>query len=797
MICRDRCKWLVLAGCLFAATCLQAADELAAQPGINLFARNSLSGWEHGGLVSGDWQMNDGVLTGKQGAAPLLSGWTLGDFELHFKWSAAEKGQWKLLLPKAPDGQGLEFVFETDGGVSNTGEIIRKGTKLTVSLNGKEVSTEEVTADARYGLGLAIMQGEVRLSEMQLLEPAGQPLFNGKDLTGWWTPGKLESWPAIEGELVCVNKNGNYLRTEKEYGNFTLSLEYKMRKGGNSGIGIRTPRDGWPSGDGMEMQLMDEPADKPITRHSTMAIYGNLDPIARADKSEQWNRVVIKAEGYMISAWVNGVLVQNANTRWLPELRHRHLKGWIGLQDHGARIQFRNMSVLESPAGLGMSAWSKQPLRLGAEVVIDRLMNPEGLSRADGMKSHTLTRRVQGAGDHVLADLKGPGALVQVTRGNDRGLLSLVVDGDEKNAREFKAGELHQRVPTLSEESRPALIYVPFRKSLKVVLREASDVEYRFDYVTFPNDVQVESFDESRQLGVARGLLPALSYRYEQLGWGTHREHDPLPRAIAEKQNLLAGGNISLSLEGTGVVRWVKLQGDAKLLADDDLWLDVTIDGEKAPAISTPARYWFPGLTTGKNFRNFVMLNRNGFTNLLAMPYGRGITVTLRNRGEKLVKNVGLQLSFEPATDATREEIQSRMRLRGKFNHGGGSSANLELVLLSGRGRWVGLVCSTPTEEKTGIVSFLVDDREQPDWTAENLRSFFGLSNNPPSDKKASEKDKDGERHVLSGRLGPLAWRYLLLAPVDFEKSLIVTPPRTGDFMGSRLVLYYAKVSKP
>jgi hypothetical protein len=345
----------------------------------------------------------------------------------------------------------------------------------------------------------------------------------------------------------------------------------------------------------------------------------------------------------------------------------------------------------------------------------------------------------------------------------------------------------------LSEESRPALIYVPFRKSLKIVLREASDAEYRFDYVTFPDDVQVESFGDSRQLGVARGLLPALSYRYEQLGWGTHREHDPLPRAIAEKQNLPVGGNISLSLEGTGVVRWVKLQGDAKLLADDDLWLEATIDGEKAPAISAPARYWFPGLTTGKNFRNFVMLNRNGFTNLLAMPYGNGITVTLKNRGEKPVKNVGLQLSYEPATDTTRDEIQSRMRLRGKFNPGGGSSANLELVLLSGPGRWVGLVSSTPTEEKTGIASFLVDDQEQANWSAENLRSFFSLSSNPAGDKKASEKDKDGERHVLSGRLGSLGWRYLLLTPVDFEKSLIITPSHTGDFMGPRLVLYYAK----
>jgi hypothetical protein len=788
--CNIWCKWVVFASSLFAAASTQAADQPAAEPlGVSLFDRQSLTSWEHGGAAARGWQMNDGVLTGNQDSTPLLSGWTLGNFELRFRWSAAAKGQWKLLFPKSPEGQGVEFAFDAPAGDGwSEGRIVRKDTKITVTVDGKETAAVDVAADARFGLGLAVTQGKVRVTDLRLQEPSGSPLFNGKNLTGWWTPGKLESWPVIDGELVCVNKNGNYLRTEKEYGNFTLSLEYKMRKGGNSGVGIRTPRDGWPSGDGMEMQLMDEPRDKPITRHSTMAIYGNLEPIARADKSEEWNRVVIKAEGTMISAWVNGVLVQNANTRRLPELRHRHLQGWIGLQDHGVRIQFRNMNLLETPPGLGMTAWSKAPARQGSELVINRLMNPEGLSQTDGLKSHTLVSRAEGAGDHVLAELTGPGALVQVTRSNDRGTLSLVVDGNEQAAREFRAAELHQKVPALSEESRPALIYVPFRKSLKVVLREASDVEYRLDYVTFPDDVQVESYFEGRQPGVARGLLPALSYRYEQFGWGTHRENDPLPRAVVEKRNIDPGASISLSLEGTGVVRWVKVQCDAKLLTNDELWLEATVDGEKDPAISAPARYWFPGLTTGKNFRNFVMLNRNGFTNMLAMPYGQGMTVSLSNRGEKPVKNVGLQLSYEPATDTTREEMQSRMRLRGNYNYGGASSANLELVLLSGPGRWVGLVCSTPTEETAGISDFEVDGQTQAGWSAKNLTPFFGLSSQA-SDKKVN--DKDGERHVLSGRLGSLSWRYLLLTPVDFEKSLIIKP-RTADTMGPRLVLWYA-----
>ena len=78
----------------------------------------------------------------------------------------------------------------------------------------------------------------------------------------------------------------------------------------------------------MEIQIEDRAG---LNKHRTAAIYGNVPPIARADKSEQYNDVVIKADGWIISVWVNGQLVQHCNTRHHPELKHRNLAGWIGL----------------------------------------------------------------------------------------------------------------------------------------------------------------------------------------------------------------------------------------------------------------------------------------------------------------------------------------------------------------------------------------------------------------------------------------------------------------------------------
>src|SRR5262249_38705252 len=83
-------------------------------------------------------------------------------------------------------------------------------------------------------------------------------LFNGKDLTGWQATGKMEVWGAEKDVILCQGGGGGWLMTDKEYGDFELRLEYKMPKGGNSGVGIRSPLQGDPAYVGMEIQLIDD-----------------------------------------------------------------------------------------------------------------------------------------------------------------------------------------------------------------------------------------------------------------------------------------------------------------------------------------------------------------------------------------------------------------------------------------------------------------------------------------------------------------------------------------------------------
>ena len=87
-----------------------------------------------------------------------------------------------------------------------------------------------------------------------LAKATWQPIFNGRDLAGW--RGDTAGYSVEDGILVC-KKGGKTLETETEYGDFALTFEFRLEASGNNGIGIRVPTDGYPSRDGLEIQILD------------------------------------------------------------------------------------------------------------------------------------------------------------------------------------------------------------------------------------------------------------------------------------------------------------------------------------------------------------------------------------------------------------------------------------------------------------------------------------------------------------------------------------------------------------
>ena len=190
-------------------------------------------------------------------------------------------------------------------------------------------------------------------------EESGAPLFNGKDLGGWQgVQGEATNWRVSDGVLTGTGDAGSqWLATAKEYADFDLSLEYKLPKNGNSGVFIRAPEKGNPWVAGMEIQLLDDFADrykdlKPA--QFTGSIYAVRAPTKRATKpAGQWQSLRIRCEGRNCEVWVNGEQVIDADLAKLAEqhgdkvLGLKRTTGLIGIQNHGTPVAFRNIRIKE------------------------------------------------------------------------------------------------------------------------------------------------------------------------------------------------------------------------------------------------------------------------------------------------------------------------------------------------------------------------------------------------------------------------------------------------------------------
>ena len=195
-------------------------------------------------------------------------------------------------------------------------------------------------------------------------------LFDGKSLAGWRRlDGKpVRGWAAEEGVLQRKGGGGD-IYTEKEYSNFVLELEWRINKGGNSGIKYRMTyydRNYF----GPEFQILGD-ADakvKPDRRkYATGAMY-DLIPVDMSKRklhpAGQWNKLKIVADGSKIQHWVNGAKVMEVDVstesfrteavakskfkRW-PHYA-QNPSGRIMLQEHGGAVGFRNIRIRELPA---------------------------------------------------------------------------------------------------------------------------------------------------------------------------------------------------------------------------------------------------------------------------------------------------------------------------------------------------------------------------------------------------------------------------------------------------------------
>ena len=190
-------------------------------------------------------------------------------------------------------------------------------------------------------------------------------LFDGEKvngLRGYKQAGLPDSWVIVDGTMKTIPGHGVDLISEDVYKNFELELEWKVPKGGNSGIFYFATEEGKHIYESApEMQVLDNIAHRDGLRDVTTAgsLYDLIAPIKNVVKTVgEFNQVRIKVEDNHVEHWLNGIkileyeyqsehmkaLIAKSKFKTMP-LFAKASSGHIGLQgDHG-EIWYRNIRI--------------------------------------------------------------------------------------------------------------------------------------------------------------------------------------------------------------------------------------------------------------------------------------------------------------------------------------------------------------------------------------------------------------------------------------------------------------------
>lgn len=190
-------------------------------------------------------------------------------------------------------------------------------------------------------------------------------LFDGRypdTFRGYRSAGLPPGWGVDDGALHRrPGPAAGDIVTRVQYGDFEFVCEWRIAKGGNSGVIYRCDEaHGAPWETGPEMQVLDDAANPETSPlHRAGAMYDLFPPAADVVKPQgEWNEVRIVARGAHIEHWLNGVKVVDADlasdayraalaaSKWTGYKDFNSLaRGHIALQDHGDEVWYRNIRV--------------------------------------------------------------------------------------------------------------------------------------------------------------------------------------------------------------------------------------------------------------------------------------------------------------------------------------------------------------------------------------------------------------------------------------------------------------------
>jgi hypothetical protein len=163
-------------------------------------------------------------------------------------------------------------------------------------------------------------------------------LFDGKTLAG------LEvhdggDWKVEDGAFVCPGTSAGWLGTADSFADYDLKMEFRGGEQVNSGIFLRSSKEGKPHITGYELQIWDyQPGG-----YNTGSLVGHVKASPAKILADQWNNYEVKVEGDHFIAILNGKTILDGH-----DSTHTG-SGVIGFQcnkNNANKIEFRSLKIL-------------------------------------------------------------------------------------------------------------------------------------------------------------------------------------------------------------------------------------------------------------------------------------------------------------------------------------------------------------------------------------------------------------------------------------------------------------------
>jgi hypothetical protein len=276
-----------------------------------------------------------------QQASPFLGRWDL--------YVATQRGRTPDWLEVTQSGGALAARYQPGGGASQPMQGVKvDASHLILTVNRATtwdltVSGDQISGVQKSGENETAKLEGVRAPALKRAAPAAwtapEPLFDGKDLTGWEPTGANNKWAAVNGELVNAERGAN-LKSTRRFDDFKLHIELECTEDHcNSGIYLRGR---------YEIQVGTEGGTQPS--HEQGAVYGMVAPAPALPLGiGQWQTFDIAFVGRNVTVIQNGTKIHD-NVE-IPGITGGALDadegqpGPIYLQgDHGP-VKYRNITI--------------------------------------------------------------------------------------------------------------------------------------------------------------------------------------------------------------------------------------------------------------------------------------------------------------------------------------------------------------------------------------------------------------------------------------------------------------------